>query len=87
MRNVKFLMTGKKCYNQINIPGGSQTFQNEEAARGLRGEQGGLTGTQNGSTPYTSVQSEISFGGKEGQSFCRGGPSPSPLSGYATEIP
>ena len=63
----------------VKQQGRSQTFQNEGAARGLRGEQGGLTGTQNGGSPWTSVQSVISFGGQEGGRVSARGQSPPAL--------
>ena len=37
--------------------------------RGAKGGGGGLTGTQTGGSPYTPVESVISFGGSRGMGF------------------
>ena len=70
-------------WNMVVIQGRSQTFQNEGAARGLRGEQGGWLGFKMAALHRPlHVQSVISFGGaRGGAEFLPGGP-PRPPSGY-----
>ena len=75
--NHSWAVTTRRASRQ----GRSQTFQNEGAARGLRGEQGGLTGLKMAALHRRMYKVQFHLGARGGKSFCQGGgrPPPTPL--------